>query len=108
MAKQFIKSAIAAVIVLVACPLAEAGTGTLYGEDYTLVSFTSSDGHRVEAYIDDEGSLERVRIDGGSVEFNYMFYESFDDFSFPGMIIRKHDGKPDLILSVKDVEMTIG
>ncbi len=95
-------------IVLVACPLAEAGTGTLYGEDYTIVSFTTSDGHRVEAYIDDEESLERVRIDGESVEFNYMFYESFDGFSFPGLIIRKRDGMPDLILSVKEVEMTIG
>ena len=26
--------------------------------------------------------------------------------SFPGLIIRKRDGKPDLILSVKEVEMT--
>ena len=28
--------------------------------------------------------------------------------SFPGPIIRKRDGMPDLILSVKEVEMTIG
>jgi hypothetical protein len=83
---------------------------TLYGQPYTVVSFTTPAGQVVKGYVNKDHKLERIRTSyrdplRGNVDVEQILddWTNAGGVTFPRMLIRHENGELSRVLIVKDV-----
>jgi len=88
---------------------AAVSTQTLFGEKYTVATFTLQNKYKVSGFINGENRLERIQtwIDPNEtlVETIYREYQDFNGLKFPTLIIEKHANELAMIVVVNDVKL---
>ena len=83
-------------------------TQTVFGEKYTVVTFTAQNKYKVSGLINDKNMIEKIQawIDPHEtlVETTYRDYQDFNGLKFPTMIIEKHADELAMIVIVNDVK----
>ena len=85
---------------------------TLFGEKYTVVTFTLQGKYKVSGFINGQNMLERIQawIDPNEtlVETIYREYQDFNGLKFPTMIIEKQANELTMVVIVNSVKGIVG
>lgn len=83
-------------------------TQTVFGQKFTVVTFTLQNKYKVSGFINDQNLVEKIQawIDPNNtlVETTYREYKDFNGVQFPTMIIEKQADELALIVIVNDVK----